>query len=339
MSLVAYSDSEGSDDEIPHSPETAKPVVTKREDQTLKVQLPFLKPEPEDEVRPFKKMKTASGFGDFNSLLSAPKRPAMLPKDGLKTSAEATFTRTPNLNERNNAADPVSASQPQYDGSPSQPSVEEQTKNIANDVKITGKATQFMPLSVANNKKKAAQSKAKKTAAIEPKVIDFGRTKGSQSMEKPLERRPLFSMLTIDYAAAVTEDDTAEVMLGQEQKLRSPSMTQRSAVAHSSANSLETVAEELNLTPSQRRQLFGRQGCDAASANITQFNMDQEYAANEQARQAGETGQHKTVRAIAPGKHSLQQLIRNAKSNEEGIQEKWAEGRHSKGGSKYGWGR
>ncbi|EME44912.1 hypothetical protein DOTSEDRAFT_70825 [Dothistroma septosporum NZE10] len=92
----------------------------------------------------------------------------------------------------------------------------------------------------------------------------------------------------------------------------------------------------MNLTPAQRRQLFGRNG---KSANVTHFNMDSEYAHNEELRQAGEVVEHRAVKAIAPGKHSLQQLVNNARSQKDALDDKFAEGKanRSAGGAKYGW--
>ena len=59
--------------------------------------------------------------------------------------------------------------------------------------------------------------------------------------------------------------------------------------------------------------------------------MDSEYAANEQLRQAGEVVEHRAVKSIAPGKHSLQQLVNNARSQQENLEDKWAAGRAARG--------
>ena len=77
------------------------------------------------------------------------------------------------------------------------------------------------------------------------------------------------------------------------------------------------------------------------SMNIAHFNMDAEYASNEHLRQAGEVVEHRAVKAIAPGKHSLQQLVNNARSQQDAMEDKWADGRREKGegGAKYGWGK
>ena len=107
--------------------------------------------------------------------------------------------------------------------------------------------------------------------------------------------------------------------------------------------SLDTIASDLNLTEAQRRQLFGRQrgkgGHDLSAISVVNFNTDQEYAHNEELRASGETIQHNPVRSLAPGKHSLKQLMNNAATQKEALEEHFASGKRNKkeAGSKYGW--
>ena len=106
--------------------------------------------------------------------------------------------------------------------------------------------------------------------------------------------------------------------------------------------SLASIAADLNLSASAKRQLLGRQRTskgNPSAINIVNFNTDQEYAANEILRQAGEQVQHNPVRAIAPGKHSLKQLVSAASSQKDALEEQFATGRRNKreAGSKYGW--
>ena len=107
--------------------------------------------------------------------------------------------------------------------------------------------------------------------------------------------------------------------------------------------SLTSIASDLNLTRAETRQLLGRQKHNhtdgPSTINIVNFNTDAEYAANEILRQAGETVQHNPVRAIAPGKHSLKQLVNAASSQKDALEESFASGRRNKkeAGSKYGW--
>ena len=111
--------------------------------------------------------------------------------------------------------------------------------------------------------------------------------------------------------------------------------------------SLDAIATDLNLSASAKRQLLGRHynankahpSQPSAAPNIVNFNTDEEYAANELLRQAGETVQHNPVRGIAPGKHSLKQLVNAASNQKDALEEQFASGRRNKkeAGSKYGW--
>ena len=105
--------------------------------------------------------------------------------------------------------------------------------------------------------------------------------------------------------------------------------------------SLDSIASDLNLSESARRQLFGRHGSKsvANAVNVVNFNTDDEYAANEALRASGEQVQHNPVRAIAPGKHSLRQLVTAASGQRDALEESFASGRRNKreAGNKYGW--
>ncbi|MCJ1457112.1 hypothetical protein MMC28_007478 [Mycoblastus sanguinarius] len=116
-------------------------------------------------------------------------------------------------------------------------------------------------------------------------------------------------------------------------------LANNSELAEQAPQSLSTIATDLNLSASARRQLLGRQKHDASTINLVNFNTDQEYAANELLRQAGEQLQHNPVRAIAPGKHSLKQLVNAASTQRDALEEQFASGRRNKkeAGSKYGW--
>lgn len=105
------------------------------------------------------------------------------------------------------------------------------------------------------------------------------------------------------------------------------------------SQSLDTIAADLNLTESARRQLFGRKKNKIPEVSVVNFDTDQEYAANELLRQAGEQAQHNPVRSIAPGKHSLKQLVNAASHQKDALEEHFASGKRNKkeAGSKYGW--
>ena len=68
--------------------------------------------------------------------------------------------------------------------------------------------------------------------------------------------------------------------------------------------------------------------------------MAQEYQHNRELRENEQlVPDHKPVRAIAPGKHSLQQLVNAAQSNREALEESFARNKATKKdfGSKYGF--
>ena len=356
MALVNYSDSEGSDTEAPVAAPAAKaPALTKpklinrTESKKIKVELPQIRPEPgqTDAHEPApKRVRTAGAFSGFNSLLPPPKKTGQnAPKPGvsLKTSSEAAFSRTPvpTLPSGDADGDENGATREAL------PVVVEKKED---EPKIVGKPTRFMPLSVANAKKKKKPIHGPKVPAVEnekpnpagavsqqlsqtatqleappkakPKVslFSFGGEEATTSTEKPSSNyQPEFA----DPEAISTEDHLA-------------AQTQQAAVP-ASTNTLSDIASDLDLTPAQRRQLFGRGGMNAG--NIAHFNMDAEYRSNQEMAASGETFEHKQVKTIAPGKHSLQQLVNNVKSQSDALEDKWAEGRRNRGegGSKYGF--
>lgn len=116
-------------------------------------------------------------------------------------------------------------------------------------------------------------------------------------------------------------------------------IVQTSISSSDAPQSLDTIAADLNLSASAKRQLFGRNGKNPSATNIVNFNTDQEYAANEILRQNGEQVQHNPVRALAAGKHSLKQLVNAASNQKDALEEQFASGRRNKreAGSKYGW--
>lgn len=111
------------------------------------------------------------------------------------------------------------------------------------------------------------------------------------------------------------------------------------------SQTLDDIASDLNLSRSQRRQLLGRNPHAAlANPQIRTFQTDAEYAANQEflAKRTDEdlaAAQHNPVRAIAPGKHSLKQLINAAQSQKDALEESFATGKRNKkeAGSRYGW--
>lgn len=350
MALVNYSDSEDSGNEAPTAVPAAKPapsaksrLINRTESKKIKVELPQIRPEPgqQDQEPAPKRARTAGAFSGFNSLLPPPKKTGQnAPKPGvsLKTSSEAAFSRTPvpTLPSGGDGDDDANGL-----GKPALPVAVEKEE----EPKTVGKPTRFMPLSVANAKKKKKPVVPKAPVVKETPPV-AARQEPPQDMtqaevSKPKAKVSLFSFAGEDIAPLeksntdyqpefISPDTTAtaeESIVNQTQHAQAPS----------NSNTLSDIASDLDLTPAQRRQLFGRGGKDAG--NIAHFNMDAEYRSNQELAASGETFEHRQVKAIAPGKHSLQQLVNNVKSQTDALEDKWAEGRRNRGegGSKYGF--
>ncbi|KAF7188902.1 hypothetical protein HII31_09825 [Pseudocercospora fuligena] len=358
MGLVDYSDSESDGESAPTQvvkpaapTPAAKPVFQKAAPGKIQVSLPSLKAEPSqngDGVAepPTKRARTGGAFSGFNALLPAPKRPAQNPpKAGvsLKTSSEAAFSRNP----LPQAAEQGEYVTPNFNGT----SEEKDAKSLepAQEPKLVGKATRFLPLSVSGKKKKKPM--AKPPLAEDKSIVTNGKGKESPATSqavakepeapKPKPKKSLFSVTQeADTSAADSPSREYEPITIDRSTISTTRETEVPASAQyltpADPNSLEAVAADMNLTPAQRRQLFGRQG---KGANVTHFNLDAEYRKNEELRAAGEVIEHKAVKSIAPGKHSLQQLVNNARTQEDAMEDKWAEGRRARGegSSKYGW--
>ena len=231
-------------------------------------------------------------------------------------------------------------------------------------VKIQGNRTMFKPLSVARKpqKKKAQGGESLPNMKVQvdeiiqkpttaPKLSLFSTGEDIEPATKSSTAsgtyQPIiYTTTTLDPNPAPTdpssdpqpsEDDNYYPYDHPEPRLEQPRFDMPQI------QSLTSIASDLNLTRAETRQLLGRQKHNQtqgpSTINIVNFNTDAEYAANEILRQAGETVQHNPVRAIAPGKHSLKQLVNAASSQKDALEESFASGRRNKkeAGSKYGW--
>lgn len=304
-------------------------------------------------------------FSGFNAMLPAPKRDNQPVKQqngnkgparkvfSLKTGAEPAFSRESDAELRQlfteqesgteNDAIEIPESIPKPSFSPTEPP---QT--------TTGKPFLFKPLSVARNNKK------KRPLTVQSKLVEKPTT-GEKNMTEetlPEATKPpdakkkvnLFSSGAETTAQSqpeteVEEDEVIEVLDDDDYTggdfLENTNPTSQSSSLPSGPQSLDTIASDLNLSAADKRQLFGRAGTKqgAHAHNIINFNTDMEYASNEAMRQAGEQVQHNPVRSIAPGKHSLKQLVASAQGQKDALEESFATGRRNKkeAGSKYGW--
>ncbi|KAH8705731.1 mitotic checkpoint regulator, MAD2B-interacting-domain-containing protein [Talaromyces proteolyticus] len=234
--------------------------------------------------------------------------------------------------------------------------------------KKKGNAMVFKPLSVARSgpkKKSAAFVAAKASAknaktAVAPKAtalepIASTTTEAPKPVEPPKPKVSLFSFSNEEKAAPVETTSGYESILFNPSAANDPQEDSASLEYHNQASSsyptpstkqessLDAIANDLNLSRAERRQLMGRNS-SMPTSRVVNFNTDTEYAANQEmlsntTQDELAAQQHNPVRAIAPGKHSLKQLVQAASSQRDALEESFAAGRRNKkeAGSRYGW--
>ncbi|KFY19860.1 hypothetical protein V491_04166 [Pseudogymnoascus sp. VKM F-3775] len=282
----------------------------------------------------------------------------------LKTGAAPAFSRNP---------EPVFDNEDDYDGheeskagesSMGLPPPNSSAQTPAADVKLVGKPLMFKPLSVARKPQKKKKPVITQRAAEEP----VPREPSATTLGAPKAPPPKVSLFSVpqdteDDAAperkgeyqpmlygAKTEEKEPEVAKnpyyedqynGAESHRAAPPPATRPAVpASTTPNSLDNIASDLRLSASERRQLFGRQGArNLTASKVINFNTDEEYRNNEELRSAGEQVVHNPVRSIAPGKHSLKQLLNATVSQKEALEESFAKGyaNRKEASGRYGW--
>ena len=315
---------------------------------------------------PAKRAKTGN-FGGFNSLLPAPKRTASATAGlgkgvNLKTGAAPGFTREPMPETPTYYPDEEESSGINMDGVPAVTvdSMDEKSTGTPGDARAAtadgpskNKSAMFKPLSVARKPPK------KKPPAMEGQSSAVSVSQAAAPPPKPVPKLSLFSVGDVSDTAStapnstgtyqplvyqpkhLSQSDLASNTTWENQNSLETLEPQPASASSNQDNSLDSIAADLNLSASARRQLLGRNQRDskASSIKITNFNTDQEYAANEALRQSGEIVQHNAVRGVAPGKHSLKQLVNAATTQKEALEEQFAAGRRNKSesGAKYGW--
>ncbi|KAF3482738.1 uncharacterized protein GIQ15_02062 [Arthroderma uncinatum] len=323
-----------------------------------------------------KRLRTGGGglFSGFNDMLPAPKRtgaarnstdktqpvPARSKPFTLKTSAEPGFDRSgnaDNLSSYDEFGKPSSANETSHT------SLTEGSKSsrIEPVFEKKGNSMMFKPLSVARNKPKkkttgisplVATSKAagesplpSPQAKVKPKVSLFGLSDAAETapnMDTDVQNAPYESLLytgSSEPASASTGqalDDSTGVNTATSEAISSQKVSTQ-------PQDLASVASDLNLSRSEMRQLLGRD-LKGASSKVLNFNTDEEYKANSaylsntsEAELAAQ--QHRPVRAVAPGKHSLSQLVNAVTSQRDALEDSFATGKRSRkeASSRYGW--
>ncbi|KFA74244.1 hypothetical protein S40288_09444 [Stachybotrys chartarum IBT 40288] len=329
------------------------------------------------EQPPAKRARTGAGgglFSGFNSLLPAPKNankavsaPAAAkgrPGINLKTSAAPGFNR-----EAVDATDGVSQdadhSSPGLNLPPpakeAGPSISDALKP-ADKVKLVGKPLMFKPLSVSRNsgKKKATKSN------VAPPTVEVLAGQGNHQLQdssrtapnkdgtvsgNPPKKAALFPIHTEESSASIDPSSRGGVyeplfqvedpVYSNDEYAEYARLAQAGPVPTTGpqSDSLDKVADELNLSAAERRELFGRGGANHTAKRVINFNMDTEYRHNEDVRASGEQQVHNPVRAIQSGKHSLKQLVQNVHNQREALEDSFAKGKTNRkeASSKYGW--
>jgi len=390
MALVAYSDSEVSDDErteIKVQKPVAKSVtglastnftVDKSNPRRIQVKLQDVDANlstnggAADGERPAKRPKVGGGaFSGFNAMLPAPKRGRennIQSHSGkhpsrkvfsLKTGAEPGFNRESDAELREFFAEQDAtihgngASKGDESGITSNTSKNTAIPSSTNQEPIPkGNVFMFKPLSVARNvkKKRPANGSTKPVMqASKPGATSTPISAAGPAPTSPPKKISLFSagqesekeQRLVEHYFEQEPDETKELSEdnGPDEATEVPDIAAPNEQV-AGPQPLDSIASDLNLSEAERRRLFGRSGkTSAAAINIVNFNTDQEYAANEAFRASGEQIQHNPVRAIAPGKHSLKQLVSAAAGQKEALEESFAAGKRNKkeAGNRYGW--
>ncbi|KAI0405730.1 hypothetical protein F4802DRAFT_561713 [Xylaria palmicola] len=247
----------------------------------------------------------------------------------------------------------------------------------ADEVKLVGKPLMFKPLSVSRKKPvKQATTKSmgtpstastSTTATTSAPATTTPTTAQAVAVETGPPQKKKISLFSIpnepqdepelkhdgngEYEPLINTDggpekSSADAFAAYDAQYSSHGAPSQAATVSSAydatSNSLDSIASDMNLSAAARRELFGRRGApsaDAAAARVISFDTEKEYAHNEQLRAAGEQQSHNPLRAIAPGKHNLRQLVSQVQNQREALEESFARGKakQNDAGSRYGW--
>ena len=248
-------------------------------------------------------------------------------------------------------------------------SVQDRGRRLDEEVKLVGKPSMFKPLSIARKpakKKRTLPASVPSAATADPTISEPVTPQTTQkppgpkvslfstgielSSPAPASNGEYKSMIyrpeAEEAAEEAAEEDFDSSYPDPSYEEYTPTTTQTVPPAVPTppvSQSLDDIAGDLNLSAAERRQLFGRQkgrnnGAQAAT-RIINFNTDQEYLHNEELRTAGEQVVRNPVRSIAPGKHSLKQLVNAVQNQKEALEESFAKGKSNRAeaSSRYGW--
>ena len=330
----------------------------------------------ENEQPPAKRAKTSGGsrFSSLGSFLPPPKKtgpagtapsgkkPGTTPAPGvhLRTAAEPAFARGGDDDDAGVGSQPTSKGPSIPDG-----------QKPEEEVKLVGKPLMFKPLSVA--RKKAPLKTKKKDAGLAAGGSTPGAAATQHAATTPTPAAPpaapppkkqkisLFSMgddelgstasttvaPTGAYEPLFTSAPESTALDEQEET----DVTSAYPSYHPAPTPLDQHQQTFSsladtLSPAARRELFGRSNPNAPAsgvlppgAKVITFDMEREYAHNEALRASGAQQAHNPVRSIAPGKHSLRQVVNMAQSNQGALEESFARAKGSQrdAAGRYGW--
>jgi hypothetical protein len=320
-----------------------------------------------------------SRFSGLGSFLPPPKKTATAPAASgrrlggapapgvhLRTGAEPAFARGGG-DDDDDASSSLNLPAPHSSRGPSIP----EGQKPEEEVKLVGKPLMFKPLSVAR-KKAPAKNKKKDPGPIAGRSApgvsapQNGPTAtilaAAQSTEPPPPKKKisLFSMgddeptptttpaaPTGTYEPMFTSGPDPTPLEDEESDVTSAYPTYHQPPHHAQEEQHQTFASLTDaLSPAARRELFGRTDPNAPSSNlipanakVINFNMEREYAHNEALRASGAQQAYNPVRSIAPGKHSLRQVVNMAQSNQDALEESFARAKNSQkdAAGRYGW--
>ena len=319
-----------------------------------------------------------SGFNSFlpapkknNAVAAAKQTPASRKVFSLKTGAEPGFSRQADDEMRweqsalRDGDDTIPKAGSLQTGPG--PATKQEGGGSVEEPKLNGNAMMFKPLSVGRNQKKKKPVKAAAASPVPVPAAEQSKSPTEQPKEEqsttiqpppvptPKPKVSLFSLSTDDKPTETPDTSTASGTgyqplvynatpdappAGPEKPSELATEPATSSSTDTQAPTLDNIANDLNLSRSERRQLLGRHDASSKS-RVINFNTDKEYAANQEMLYNTDlaAAQHNPVRAIAPGKHTLQQLVNAASTQRDALEESFATGRRNKkeAGSKYGW--
>lgn len=319
-------------------------------------------------------------FSGFNAMLPAPKRNNAVAAEkktpgstrkvfGLKTGAEPGFSREADEEMRMEQAGMGGDGDDEMipKAGSLQSSAESGVKpeggggSPKEEPKLKGNAMMFKPLSVGRQKKKPKSTATTTASAPVEAPSPLPKEEKPATVETPAPQpKPKVSLFSLSTEEKPTASDTGTgptTSAGYQPLMYNatpeapeagperppPEQVSEPAISNApstQAPTLDNIADDLNLSRSERRQLLGRHDVSSKS-QVLHFNTNKEYAANQEMAESTDlaAAQHNPVRAIAPGKHTLQQLVNAASTQRDALEESFATGRRNKkeAGSKYGW--